>query len=81
MENIQKLGLSNGLQGWIEGGDVFLEAFGVGCHTAYSLCGASRLDVTWGLWKKGAWGETRLLITDLRQPSVFRNDEFSQSGD
>ena len=37
MENIQKMGLSYGLQGGGEGGDVFGEALGFGEHTTSSL--------------------------------------------
>lgn len=31
----------------------------MGWHTAYSLLGASRLDVTCGLWKKPTWESGR----------------------
>jgi hypothetical protein len=51
MENIQKMRLSYSLQGWGQGGYVFLEILPFWEHTAYSLQGVSRLDVTMGLWK------------------------------
>jgi len=51
MENIQKMRLSYSLQGWGQGGYVFLEILAFWEHTAYSLQRVSRLDVTMGLWK------------------------------
>jgi hypothetical protein len=46
MENIQKMGLSCGLQGWSEGGDVFLEALAWVSILLPVYGGGARLDVT-----------------------------------
>jgi hypothetical protein len=46
MQNIQKMGVSYSLQSWGQGGYVFLEILAFWEHTAYSLQGVSRLDVT-----------------------------------
>ena len=42
-ENIKKIGLSGGCFGWVEGGEVFLEAGWVGKHITTSLYGGCKV--------------------------------------
>ena len=58
MENIQKMGLSYGLQGGGQGGDIFLEALGLGEHTTYSLGEGCKVRCHMGGVEKAGWEGT-----------------------